>query len=161
MTRVRGKCQVGDCGRQGKTEHSCITCEKLHAKDASREVFSRKACRWHGEAALSEVKRHALTKHPANLLGALCGAAQRRGRTLMKDMTVKEGWESFFRDVVSSVSPGVSNTKNYEKTFYAGAFWVIKIVNQISHAGDFTDEQRWAIMGAMLDEIQRMDGVAH
>ena len=58
----RGPCFAEGCEKNGSRTHRCVTCEK-RGRD-----FSRQCCPEHNEQGLGEVRRHALVKHPANLL---------------------------------------------------------------------------------------------
>ena len=78
--RVKGACVI--CGMAAKVEHTCVTCEKIHAKDPAHEIFSYKGCRKHAAELLRALKRHALTEHPVNLLGAI--AAQLKGEDVLE-----------------------------------------------------------------------------
>ncbi len=61
-TGLQLKCFKGGCAEQGLGMDECLTCEKLGKN------FRIISCGKHRVEGLSRVKKHALTKHPANLL---------------------------------------------------------------------------------------------
>lgn len=69
---VGGACY--DCERRARVEHACRTCDELVKAGKSTDRYSIKACHEHALGALEQTKRHALTKHPSNLLGATFAA---------------------------------------------------------------------------------------
>lgn len=50
------------CLRKARVMRECITCERQGKK------FITKACRHHSLEAEAEIRRHALTAHPVNLV---------------------------------------------------------------------------------------------
>jgi hypothetical protein len=66
---ITGKCGVVDCKRKARAKHACVTCEKL-----GKPEFAVKCCSEHFFPGLELLKKHALTAHPSNILGAM-GAA--------------------------------------------------------------------------------------
>ena len=55
-------CYADGCSADGKNTHACLTCEKL---GKSTEIHY---CPAHRETGLGQIKKHALVRHPANLL---------------------------------------------------------------------------------------------
>ena len=66
----KGPCYADDCDRRGGEIFACVTCEDLGRENP----FRLQACSLHRFDALQEVKRHAVVKHPVNLLRVM-GAA--------------------------------------------------------------------------------------
>ena len=62
-TRIDGTCSVEGCLAKPRTQHKCKACGHI-----------MKSCRRHGDQIWEEMKRHALVKHPVNLLGAVAAA---------------------------------------------------------------------------------------
>lgn len=62
-----GRC--GACWRRAVVRYDCRTCA-----DTSHLPHSVAACRQHASAALSRMKRHALTRHPVNIVRAAAAA---------------------------------------------------------------------------------------
>lgn len=60
------------CPRRAVVKYDCRTCQETGGAPTSVA-----GCREHTSEALSAIKKHALTKHPSNLLGAM--VAQLRG----------------------------------------------------------------------------------
>lgn len=58
-------CSVGDCNRLAVVKWDCITCEKQNKTHATY------ACAQHAEKGQAMARRHALVKHPANIVGAI------------------------------------------------------------------------------------------
>ncbi len=56
------RCDFKGCELDGRNHHACITCEKLGKEHKVHY------CPLHRQETLGAVKRHALLKHPANLL---------------------------------------------------------------------------------------------
>lgn len=72
----RGPCFKKGCALNGGILHECLTCEKLSetsqvAHGEPIEVFKVQACTVHSDEGLKRVRRHAVTAHPANLLGVI------------------------------------------------------------------------------------------
>ena len=63
-------CSHDGCSRRAKAKHECLTCERLGAA----EPFAMFACGYHQNEVLAAVKKHALVKHPTNMLGAAWAA---------------------------------------------------------------------------------------
>lgn len=55
------------CGKEGSAMHECLTCERTKGPGTFRVV----CCAEHSAAGLARVKKHALVKHPSNLLGVI------------------------------------------------------------------------------------------
>ncbi len=73
--KLKERCSHEGCNARAKQKHECLTCEKL-----GKEVFTIAGCREHASWALTMVKRHALVKHPVNMLRV--GAAALRGEDI-------------------------------------------------------------------------------
>lgn len=72
--KIRKRCSIVDCKRRVTTTHECRTCERLELVqdfDTSPKVMY--ACDRHYEAVVALMKRHAVTKHPLNLLRVFAG----------------------------------------------------------------------------------------
>lgn len=65
-------CSVGACKKAAVVKHECITCEKQSKTEKEGAVIY--GCTQHSEASLEMAKRHALVKHPSNMVAAV-GAA--------------------------------------------------------------------------------------
>lgn len=78
MTKIKKKCQK--CRKRAKVVHECLTCVALKEAGKRDEVFETAGCAQHAEAALQEIKRHALLAHPVNLLRA--GIAALKGEDI-------------------------------------------------------------------------------
>jgi hypothetical protein len=66
---LKGKtCSVPKCAKAAAVKHECLTCEK---KGSEHVTYG---CTQHKDTSLELAKRHALVKHPSNMLGAV-GAA--------------------------------------------------------------------------------------
>lgn len=70
------------CASTARVKHECRTCEKIRERKPEHETFAVQACRQHAEQAYADIKKHALTKHPTNLLGAI--AAQLKGEGVIE-----------------------------------------------------------------------------
>ena len=64
-----GKCHY--CRLKARAKFDCLTCEKLGKK------FSIRACDRHRDKAREDSRKHAMVKHPSNLLAL--GAAALKG----------------------------------------------------------------------------------
>lgn len=73
-TELRGPCYYEGCTKQGKRLHECVTCEKRG------DVFRVQCCDEHYLAGRGVVRKHALVKHPANVLRVI--AAGLRGEDI-------------------------------------------------------------------------------
>jgi hypothetical protein len=58
-------CFQRDCGAKVESMHECITCEKLGKN------YRIVCCGEHNVAGLAKLKKHALVRHPSNLLGVI------------------------------------------------------------------------------------------
>ena len=65
-TKIHGICHA--CPRTAKVKHECLTCEK---KGGSHAVL---CCRKHAAEGLETIRRHALVKHPGNIVGLAIAA---------------------------------------------------------------------------------------
>lgn len=72
-----GRCQHDDCTRKARATHHCATCEVLKRAGKRPDVESVSFCHQHQEWATASIRRHALVKHPINLLRA--GVASLKG----------------------------------------------------------------------------------
>lgn len=72
----KGSCYTEGCKGRGGEKFECLTCEKLYfaGKRTKDEIFVIQACSKHRFQALADVKKHAVVKHPVNLLRVM-GAA--------------------------------------------------------------------------------------
>lgn len=59
------------CPSKAVVEYVCIACEHLAQNKPNREIHASYGCKNHSEWALARMKKHALTKHPVNLLRAV------------------------------------------------------------------------------------------
>ncbi len=73
----RGPCQHPDCPRKARNTSHCVTCEALKAAGKRSDVVSVSFCLAHAEWGTTKIRRHALVKHPANLVRA--GIASLKG----------------------------------------------------------------------------------
>lgn len=70
-----GPCDVEGCRQRGGELFECQTCLDLAAAGKlTGEVFKRKPCVDHRDKALEQVRRHAVTAHPVNLLRVAAAA---------------------------------------------------------------------------------------
>ena len=60
-------CSFEGCKAKAKSKFECIACEHLKRK----EPHISYGCSKHAEWAMEQMKKHALTKHPVNLLRAI------------------------------------------------------------------------------------------
>jgi hypothetical protein len=68
-SEIASKMVCFKCGEKSAAMHECLTCEKLHEENPLKhDKFAVFACHEHNAAGLAAVKKHALVKHPANLL---------------------------------------------------------------------------------------------
>ena len=67
VLKVEGRCSHPDCNAKAKREMACVTCEQIKAD----EPFKLKSCHKHFEALQQKIRKHALVKHPVNILGAV------------------------------------------------------------------------------------------
>ena len=51
------------CTARAKTKFECRTCE-----DTGKDVFTLFACAFHAEEVQKQIRRHALVKHPVNIV---------------------------------------------------------------------------------------------
>ncbi len=79
-TTVKGPCFVKGCRRGAKVKYECRTCESLVEASKASSVHTVKACRYHGGRGMQAIRRHALIKHPVNILRA--GLAALKGEDL-------------------------------------------------------------------------------
>lgn len=63
-SKALGYCAHANCNAYVYQKAECLTCKRLG------KSFVKLACLHHYEAALSAVRRHALVKHPVNILRA-------------------------------------------------------------------------------------------
>jgi hypothetical protein len=73
----RPNCSFEGCSKNSIVTYECKTCEKLKVLRKVKEVYTVHACALHQEQVIGSMKKHALTKHPSNLLRAV--AAQLKG----------------------------------------------------------------------------------
>jgi len=69
----QGPCAHSDCEANAYSKASCITCEELGAQKPAGYAF----CLAHQDWAIAKIKKHALVKHPVNIVRAV--AAGLRG----------------------------------------------------------------------------------
>lgn len=63
------ECFANGCTKVGKNSHTCLTCERLAATtQPDREVKVIHYCPDHRELGVTQIRKHALLKHPANVL---------------------------------------------------------------------------------------------
>lgn len=67
----RHKCSVEGCIQRAVAEYVCIVCEHLAESKPDKETFVTYGCTKHNEWAMHTTRRHALKKHPINLLRAV------------------------------------------------------------------------------------------
>jgi hypothetical protein len=63
--KLTALCDHDECHRRAKAKHECLTCEK------QEKAFAVHACGHHADWGTQTIKRHALVKHPVNLLRAV------------------------------------------------------------------------------------------
>ena len=65
-----GPCQHAECLRKARATFTCRTCEDLHAAGRRETITEIAFCHPHQPWAAEKIRRHALTKHPVNLVRA-------------------------------------------------------------------------------------------
>ncbi len=68
--KLKERCDTKGCTRRATVKHECLSCERLKAEI----VYSVCGCVLHARDATDEIRKHALVKHPSNLVGAVAAA---------------------------------------------------------------------------------------
>lgn len=74
--RLKPRCSFEGCTRRSKQTHECLTCIRLHEEGELKEEKPMvvHSCWRHTGQVIEELKRHALIKHPSNIVRATVAA---------------------------------------------------------------------------------------